>query len=302
MQKNKTITVLSHSSKFHPDDIFAVATLLVYLKDKKVKIQRSRDMEVINKADYVVDVGGVYDPKLKRFDHHQIGGAGKRDNGVPYAAFGLVWKEYGQKICGSKYVADKIDRVLVQPTDSNDNGLQFVETRINGLHPFDIGNMVFLFSPSWKEDVDLDKLFVKLVGYAKKVIERLIIKTKHEEEGRKKVLSLYKKAKDKRVIVLDERYPWEETLMEFPEPLYVVYKKRVDENWTIKCVPKNFFNYENRKKLPLSWAGKSEEDLERVTGIKGSVFCHNVRFMAVAKTKEAVMQMAKQALDNKNNE
>lgn len=36
----------------------------------------------------VVDIGGVYDLETNHFDHHQIGGAGKRENGIPYAAIG----------------------------------------------------------------------------------------------------------------------------------------------------------------------------------------------------------------------
>jgi uncharacterized UPF0160 family protein len=78
----------------------------------------------------------------------------------------------------------------------------------------------------------------------------------------------------------------------------VIYKKRIDNNWSIKCVPKDFFTYENRKKLPESWGGKSGEELTKVTGVEGSVFCHNARFMAVNKTKEGILKMAEIALNN----
>ena len=99
----KKKTIVTHSSHFHPDDVCAVAVLHILL-DGKYKLIRTRDMEIAKKADFLLDFGGEYDPKRQRFDHHQQGGAGVRPNGVPYAAFGLVWKEYGEKICGSREV------------------------------------------------------------------------------------------------------------------------------------------------------------------------------------------------------
>ncbi len=56
---------------------------------------RTRDLEVINKADIVIDVGGEYNADTGRFDHHQRGGAGERENGIPYSSFGLIWQKYG---------------------------------------------------------------------------------------------------------------------------------------------------------------------------------------------------------------
>ena len=43
----------------------------------------------MDSADIVIDVGGQYDPDAGRFDHHQRGGAGERENGIPYSSFGL---------------------------------------------------------------------------------------------------------------------------------------------------------------------------------------------------------------------
>ena len=92
-------TVVAHSGEFHADDVLQWQSLSLLLG--KVRVLQP-DQKIINAGDYVVDVGGTYDPDKKRFDHHQVGGAGNRQNGIPYAAFGLVWKEYGEKIAGSK--------------------------------------------------------------------------------------------------------------------------------------------------------------------------------------------------------
>ena len=48
--KNK-ITIVTHSSKFHPDDVFGVATLMLLLeKENDITVIRSRDPEIISKA------------------------------------------------------------------------------------------------------------------------------------------------------------------------------------------------------------------------------------------------------------
>lgn len=298
--RKQKITIVTHSSKFHTDDIFAVATLFLVLENEyEVTVIRSREKEIIEKGDYVVDVGEIYDASINRYDHHQGGGAGKRENGVPYASFGLVWKHFGEKISGSEKVSKQIDEIIVQPIDANDNGLQFLETKIPDLHPFDSGLITHVFSPTWKEDsVDIDSIFIELVSYAKHFIKRAILVRTHSVEGEEHVLNAYKDATDKRIIELDERYPWEEVLLKFPEPLYVIYKKRIDNNWSIKCVKKKSFSYETRKKLPESWAGKSGVELDKATGVEGSVFCHNARFMAVNKTKEGILKMAEIAINS----
>src|SRR5436190_1581201 len=99
-------TIVTHDTSYHADDVFAVATLLLAFPDAQVI--RSREQSVIDSADIVVDTGSVYDPPKMRFDHHQAGGAGQRQNNIPYASFGLVWKEFGERISGSREAAEII--------------------------------------------------------------------------------------------------------------------------------------------------------------------------------------------------
>ena len=113
--------LVTHNGAFHADDLFATAILFI-LYNGKAKIIRSRDLEIIKSADIVYDVGGEYDGH-RLFDHHQKGGAGARPNGIPYSSFGLIWRAYGEKICGDKEVAEFIDEKIVQPIDAVDNGV-----------------------------------------------------------------------------------------------------------------------------------------------------------------------------------
>ncbi len=297
--------IATHSSKFHTDDIFAVATLLLVLETDKASatIVRTRDPEIIKTADYVVDVGGIYDPENNRFDHHQIGGAGVGLNNIPYSSFGLVWKKYGGKLCGNEEVSFVINNFLVQPVDAHDNGIEIVKDSISGLYPYDLDQLKYILLPTWKEDDDSDNVFMKAVEYAKFILSRQIKVASDEAEGKELVLKTYQEAKDKRLVILDERWPWKEVLAKFSEPLYVIYPKRVDDTWSLKTVSADptglgLLEFVSRKELPKEWAGKRDDELEKITGVSGAVFCHRNRFLAVAKTKEAILKLAEIALNS----
>src|ERR1700743_3805913 len=117
MAAAKPKRLITHSEDFHTDDVFATALLLELFPDAEVI--RSRDEAVIATGDIVYDVGKVYDPALGRFDHHQAQ-AGKRENGIIYSSFGLLWREYGLQYCGDdKAVWDVIDKKLGVPIDEN---------------------------------------------------------------------------------------------------------------------------------------------------------------------------------------
>lgn len=288
--KNKIL--VTHDGVFHSDDLFATAILSI-LNNGDVKVFRTRDQKVIEKGDYVYDVGGEYDPARNLFDHHQQGGAGKRENNVAYASAGLVWKTYGEKLCGSKEVADKIDKRLIQSVDAIDNGLDLFEVK-GEVAPYTLQDLVFLFRPSWKEEQNYDTCFSELIPLFIKIIQREIKKTKDELEAQSFVEKAYGEAIDKRIIILDSNYPWGETIFSYKEPLYVVTTK--NGLWRAEAVRKEKYSFENRKPFPESWAGKRDQALIDETGVSDAVFCHNGRFLIVAKSKEGVIKLAEKAL------
>ncbi|MDF2951227.1 MAG: hypothetical protein K0S18_810, partial [Anaerocolumna sp.] len=126
----------THSGKFHADDVFSAA-LLTYLNPM---IQIERGLEVPEKYD-----GIVFDIGLGKFDHHQAGAA-VRENGNPYAAFGLLWKEFGTRILNDEE-AEKFDESFVQSLDYSDNTGSRNE----------LAELISLFNPVWdsKEEVSL---------------------------------------------------------------------------------------------------------------------------------------------------
>lgn len=290
--KKKNLLV-THNGTFHADDIFACAVLSIYLKDN-IKVVRTRDEEIIKKGDYVFDIGGIYDENINRYDHHQKEGAGKRENGIPYASIGLVWKRFGKEICGDEDIAKQIDEKIIQPIDANDNGVSIFDIK-EDIAPYTIQDVFFAYRPSFSEEQNHDEIFMKMMYFAKEILLREIFKMKDAKKMASIVEDFYNKAEDKRLIILDDSYPWGDVLGGHVEPIYVVYPKT--GMWRVECVRKEKYGFENRKPLPESWAGKRDEELAKTTGVKDSVFCHNGRFLAVAKTKEGALSLAKDALE-----
>ncbi len=290
-------TLVVHSGTFHADDVCAAATILLAFSDR-VKIVRTRDPKVIEKADIVADVGGDYDPKKHRFDHHQSGGAGQRANGVPYAAFGLVWKKFGAGVCGSQEIADQIDEAFVQWVDGPDNAFTTVKsTFTTNAKPFEFFDALFSLNPTWQEsDVDPDVRFAQAVQIAKTVLMRLIARAKATKSATELVKDAYTNASDKRLIILDAGYPWTKTILQFPEPLYVVFPST--EGWHVRAVPKVEGGFENRKNFPEAWGGKNDTDFEKVSGVIGAKFAHRGLFLVGATSKTAAIALARKALEN----
>nr|QBK93978.1 MAG: uncharacterized protein LCPAC406_02920 [Pithovirus LCPAC406] len=92
---DKFILVGTHSGRFHADEVTAAAIIsLIY---PNIKLVRTRDKLKLSFCDILIDVGGVYDPKLLKFDHHQDDCQEfySEEKTVPMSSAGMVYKHYG---------------------------------------------------------------------------------------------------------------------------------------------------------------------------------------------------------------
>ncbi len=284
------ITIATHNGNFHADDVFSIAALKSVFP--AFKLIRTRDLELIGKADVVVDVGGVYDPEADRFDHHQRGGAGERENGIPYSSFGLIWQKYGLEICqGNQDIANAVDSGLVSNIDAIDCG--HVEGVSKGIS---LSQTVSMFNPTWQEGSHFDACFDEAVDFAARVLTRFIAAAGGGVSAKAIVATAIDNAEDPRVIVLEKYTPWKRTVHALSEEaLYMVYPSQTGQ-WRIQTVPVEPGSFENRKSLPNQWAGLSDKELKDVTGIDDAMFCHNGLFIAGAESYESTMKMASMAL------
>jgi uncharacterized UPF0160 family protein len=293
---NKLIT---HNGSFHADDIFACATLCLMLEKRgeEFEIIRTRDPEIIKSGDYVFDVGGIYDEKSNRFDHHQTGGAGKRENNIEYSSCGLVWKRFGIDLCESQKIVDLVDEKLFAPIDAGDNGISIMENKFN-ISPYLIQNIFSSMSPTWREEnINIDKVFLRCVTLAKEILSREIIYEKDADIAFQSVISIYNHTEDKRILVLDKNYP-EEIFQNFPEILFVIYP-RIDGVWGVRAVKDNSGTFKNRKNFPKLWAGLRDQEIAEISGVKDAIFCHRALFLSVANSKEGAIKLAQIAVESK---
>lgn len=289
--------IATHDGSFHADDVFAVAALRRV--DPAAEVVRTRDPEALAACDARVDVGLRSDADAGDFDHHQRGGAGERPNGIPYASFGLVWREHGMPLCaGSERVAAEVDERLVQGIDALDTGITLTRSEVAGIRPATVSDVVGALNPAWDEPSGtevLDADFAAAVEWAGQVLDRQIALAGSRDRARALVVEAIGRAGDPRLVELDRRMPWfEPVVREAPEALFVVFPKR--DGWGLQAVPRELGAFANRRDLPAAWAGLTGADLAAVTGVPDAVFCHPKRFVAAAGSREGVLALVARAL------
>ncbi|MGZ6696423.1 MAG: MYG1 family protein [Solirubrobacteraceae bacterium] len=287
----------THDGSFHADEVFALAALSLLHDD--LRITRTRDRDALAAADVRVDVGFAGDPATGDFDHHQRGGAGERANGVRYASFGLVWREYGARICGGDAdVAARVDEVLVQGVDANDTGQRLVAPADDVRGPMTVSGAIGAFNPTWEESLSPEEereRFDAALDFAKGILRREIASARAGQNARRVVAEAIARADDPRVVELGANVPWKEVVVTTaPEALYVIYPKR--QGFGLEAVPRALGTFENRRDLPEPWAGLDGPDLAELTAVPDALFCHAKRFLAVARSREGIERLARQAL------
>ena len=289
--------IATHPGNFHADDVFAVAVL--GLVHGELDVIRTRDGAALAAADVRVDIGGRSDPATGDFDHHQRGGAGERANGIRYASFGLVWRAFGAQLAGGDHAAAAIDERLVQGVDANDTGQNLSTALFAGIRPMTVSGVIGALNPAWDEELSAaeeDERFAEAVALATGILEREIAGAKAYRRGLDIVRSAIERAGDPRVIELERKAPWHETVVATaPEALYVIYPK--SDGWGMQAVPKTLGSFENRKDLPEPWGGHSDAELAQITGVPDAMFAHTKRFYASARSREGILALARQALD-----
>ena len=271
--KQNNATAFTHSGKFHADDVFSSA-LLLYL-NPEIRIIRG------NKVPEDFD-GIVFDIGRGRYDHHQKDSR-IRENGIPYAAFGLLWEELGAEILGEE-LAQKFDESFVQPLDNNDN-----TGEKNALATL-IGN----FNPTWDAQGGNDEAFFQAVSVAGMILEnkfeRYLGNERADkrveeilEEHQKAILSGEKSKEEARILILPEFVPCQKRLSEtdiafviFPSNRggYCIQPQKKEYSLNYKC------------SFPVEWLGLENEELAAATGLPSAGFCHKGGFLMTTGTLE----------------
>lgn len=279
--KKQDAKAFTHSGKFHADDVFSSA-LLLYL-NPQITITRG------NRVPEGYD-GIVFDIGRGRYDHHQRDSR-VRENGVPYAAFGLLWEELGGEILGGT-LAQRFDEEFVQPLDNNDNTGEKNE----------LASLIGNFNPVWDETEAADGLteeerarglsvgFLRAVQVAGMVLENKFARYRADARADEKidqVLAMQEtQGGDARILVLPEFVPCQKRLKEtdtafviFPSHRggYCIQPQKKPDSMNYKC------------SFPKRWLGLENEELQEATGLASAGFCHKGGFlMTVGDEADAI--------------
>ena len=264
--KQTSACAFTHGGKFHADDVFSSA-LLLYLNPEITIFRGSKVPEDFS--------GIVFDIGRGEFDHHQKDSR-IRENGIPYAAFGLLWEALGADILGEELAA-KFDEDFVQPLDNNDNPGEKNE----------LATLIGNFNPSWDARGGSDDAFFQAVRVAGMILENKFERYRGNERADKRVEELLQKHDPAdRVLILPEFIPCQKALVEtdiafviFPSNRggYCIQPQKREYSMNYKCA------------FPEEWLGSEGEELVRETGLESAIFCHKGGFlMTVGKQEEAV--------------
>lgn len=267
-----------------------------------IELVRTRDLEVLGELDIVYDVGDG------EFDHHQVEKE-FREKGTPYAACGLIWRKFGKDVVRFNEPALSeddvnsifryIDRNLIECIDAIDNGIRSTATIIPTP---DVSSLISNFNPPWDVDnADEDSYFNEAVKLAGIVLGNALAQQISTIKAKKFIAEAYEKRPRPELLVLDRSYPWARVLNSIDrerQVLYVVFPR--EDEYLLQTV-RGSSSMGNRKSLPEEWAGKREEELNEVVGIKDAIFCHSGRFIAGAKSFESIMKMANIAIEAPEN-
>ena len=166
-----------------------------------------------------------------------------------------------------------------------------------------IGDLMKLFNPSYLSNDNSDEQFLKATSVAKVIIEEELKQVIGKVAASKKVKTILNKTKGP-ILILDEYLPYQESLLTSPKgkDIKLVIYPTNRGGYGVKTVPISLTDKNSRVYFPKNWGGLTNEDLEKVAGIKGATFCHINRFLLTAKDLDSALELAKLTIniDEKN--
>ena len=176
-----TKVIGTHSGTFQADEAMGCWMLRQLPEYRNSQIVRSRDLEVLDKLDIVIDVGGIYDPAQLRYDHHQRGyeerfeiprasssSSGNDDDAkdprcTKLSASGLVYRHYGKQVIQQYYpnltedylnlAYVKLYDSLLEALDAIDTGVEIMPEGVTPVYKDSTGlaSRVGRLNPRWNE-------------------------------------------------------------------------------------------------------------------------------------------------------
>ena len=333
-EENYSYTFIgTHSGTFHADEVLATFLLKFLPEYNKSIIIRSRNYDILDKCDIVVDVGSKYDPNIKRFDHHMkefFEVFDKNDDKlktIKLSSAGLVWKHLGKNILinilkgnnlyeqNENHIDEIIKKIYLNficMVDAKDNGINAYPSDIEPKYLDNTGfsSRIARLNPEWNiENVDVNSRFKKAWDIAEDefyyqlmpIANSYFIAYDIVENSIKKSID----NKNCDYIILDQYCPWKQILFEIEKKLKIegkikfVLLENQNHEFIVNTVPISLGNFEFRKGIVKSWRGLREKELEEKSGLKGMIFVHVSGFICFTKSLETGLKVIEKSLNDK---
>ena len=289
---------ITHAGNFHADDLMATILLGKILPEVRLlRTTKVPDEALANEDILVFDIGGG------AYDHHQKGGNGQRENGVKYAAFGLLWREFGRQVLSNmtenvEDVFNIFDRSFVQAIDAMDNGQV---KKQDDIPVMSLSAALASFNPNWDDEgVNSDERFLEALSIAEAIFNNALSSAISKARAKAGIEQAIENAENG-IMVLPVFMPWQEFLFtshneKSEEILYVVHPSNRG-GYYVQCVPDAPGSFGQRKSLPEAWAGLRGNALAEVSGVATANFCHPGKFLCGADTIDDAMVLAYKAIN-----
>lgn len=290
-------TVVVHNGLFHTDDVLTIAMLRTI--NPEIKVIRTRDPEIIaahqNKSTSIVaDVG------LGEYDHHQKD-AKVREDGHKYAAAGLVYNDFKEKLFPDNPELQKqFEDIVIKPVEHADNGELDLEEDRNPITRY-----VKSCIPAWNSTGSLEDGLIKalseLTPMIKEImgnkeilpaltyIEELADKQEKEnerayDEGIEIMEKVYAEAENKQVIELPHPGIPRSNLCE-KDTVFTIYKT-LSNQVNIQAVPPEAGSFDQK----ISIYKDAFDDFKDKMGADANIFVHPAGFLASITLSDTVSE------------
>ncbi|KAF7664598.1 hypothetical protein LDENG_00169410 [Lucifuga dentata] len=289
----------THNGTFHCDEVLACFFLRQLPRYKDAEIIRTRDPAELAKCDIVVDVGGEFDPKRHRYDHHQRTFAENFHSLCPekpwvtkLSSAGLIYLHFGRQLLAQltqlqeddrqlEVLYDKLYENFVEEVDAVDNGISQCDGDARYTVSTMLSSRVGFLNPRWNsKNQDTEEGFRKAMAMVgEEFLDRL---------------DYYRSSWLPARVIVEEAVQNRHKVD--PSGEVVMFSQDQNGQWRVQCVPAGLNTFQNRLSLPEEWRGIRDKALSELIGIMGCIFVHAGGFIGGNQTQEGALEMARRTL------
>ena len=314
------ISILTHSHRFHADEVLGCYILKKICEDmgRRVTIVRDRHKSITSDISFVVDMGNEYDPASGRYDHHHFR---PTDALHGKASFGLLWEDFcipyikilmeetgvisridsktnKPNLTGriSAHVAAAINATIVKEIDDIDiNAASSTRTTSS------LSRIVTAMNPNWFDSASSDISFMKCLDVVGEMFSNLckqqIALTTIEE-----AINDGEVSPDGKVMIVGLKCVVGRPFINHPRTKDVeLIISPIGDNGKYRITTLGSMRNDiGVGRLPRKWWGKQSNDMVSLTGVSGIYFCHAKGVILEVNGLESAMKLAGLALRSSN--